>query len=198
MSSLTNRAIEAVDEAVTETVIFNAEKQTEFLQQARKHQCIIETPEVLANVIESEVDDSDNIDVIGHSKSLISLVCSFGVKLYTKGWKNLNAVERFMAEYYRQKQGLTEGVTQMLQQKNRENRTQAYNEYWMQGVDPLFEDTGLVMEYLTTLSGYSRSHLNSIRPERGGLAKDVFVKEFFQSVKKESLTPQFKKNMKFT
>lgn len=88
--------------------------------------------------------------------------------------------------YYRQKQGLSEGVAQMLQQKNRKNRTQAYNEYWMQGVDPLFEDTGLVVEYLTSLSGYSRPHLNSIRSERGGLAKDVFVKEFFQSVKKVS------------
>ncbi|CEG73101.1 hypothetical protein RMATCC62417_08545 [Rhizopus microsporus] len=51
MSSLTNRAIEVVDEAATETVIFNAEKQMEIHQQARKHQRIIETPEVLANVI---------------------------------------------------------------------------------------------------------------------------------------------------
>ncbi|CEI89062.1 hypothetical protein RMCBS344292_03435 [Rhizopus microsporus] len=80
MSSLTNRAIEVVDEAATETVIFNAEKQMEIHQQARKHQRIIETPEVLANVIASEVDDSGNIDVIGHR------------------WKNLNAVERFMAD----------------------------------------------------------------------------------------------------
>lgn len=29
------------------------------------------------------------------------LVRSFGVKLYKKGWKNLNAIERFMAEWVR-------------------------------------------------------------------------------------------------
>lgn len=40
MSSLINRAIEAIDEAATETVIFNAEKQVEILQKARKRKRI--------------------------------------------------------------------------------------------------------------------------------------------------------------
>ncbi|CEG73464.1 hypothetical protein RMATCC62417_08843 [Rhizopus microsporus] len=96
MSSLINRAIEAIDEAATETVIFNAEKQVEILQKARKRKRITKTPKVLVN--EDEVDDYDKIDAIGHSTSLMFLVRSFGVKLYKKGWKNLNAVERFMAE----------------------------------------------------------------------------------------------------
>ncbi|CEG84776.1 hypothetical protein RMATCC62417_18533 [Rhizopus microsporus] len=96
MSSLTTRAIEVINEAATEAVIFNAEKQVEILQKARKRQRITKTPEVLAN--EDEVDDYDKIDAIGHSRSLMFLVRSFGVKLYKKGWKNLNAVERFMAE----------------------------------------------------------------------------------------------------
>ncbi|KAL4215992.1 hypothetical protein CU097_005108 [Rhizopus azygosporus] len=87
-SLLINCAIEAIDEAVTETVIFNTEKQVEILQKA--------TPKVLTN--EDEVDDYDKIDAIGHSTSLMFLVRSFGVKLYKKGWKNLNAIERFMAE----------------------------------------------------------------------------------------------------
>ncbi|CEI94277.1 hypothetical protein RMCBS344292_08491 [Rhizopus microsporus] len=99
-----------------------------------------------------------------------------------------------VVRYYHQKQGLSEAVMQMLQQKNRKNPTQAYNECWMQGADPLSEDTGLVVEYLASLSKCSKSHLNSIRlglvsvynvvhSERSGLEKDIFVQEFFQSVK---------------
>lgn len=90
----------------------------------------------------------------------------------------------------------------MLQQKNRKTSTQAYSEYWinwvrwcrMQIANPLSEDIRLVVEYLSSLSGYSKSHLNSIRSglvpvysvvhsERGGLVNDIFVQEFFKSVR---------------
>ncbi|ORE01303.1 hypothetical protein BCV72DRAFT_322211 [Rhizopus microsporus var. microsporus] len=64
----------------------------------------------------------------------------------------------------------------------------------MQIANPLSEDTRLVVEYLSFLSRYSKSHLNSIRPglvpvynvvhsERGGLVNDIFAQEFFKSVR---------------
>ncbi|KAI9487109.1 MAG: hypothetical protein EXX96DRAFT_463706, partial [Benjaminiella poitrasii] len=47
---------------------------------------------------EEKVDNSDEIRVIGHNKSLMFLVCNIGVKLFKKGWNSLNTAEKFMAE----------------------------------------------------------------------------------------------------
>lgn len=50
------------------------------------------------NEVSLEVDDSDDIKIIGHSRSLMSVVQEHGLKLYKKGWKRLNAKERCFAE----------------------------------------------------------------------------------------------------
>ncbi|CEG83856.1 hypothetical protein RMATCC62417_17724 [Rhizopus microsporus] len=65
--------------------------------------------------------------------------------------------------YYRQKQGLSEVVTQILQQKNRKTSAQAYNEYWrnwvrwcrMQRANPLSEDTRLLSNHLLFFQVYN-------------------------------------------
>lgn len=45
-----------------------------------------------------KVDASDGISVTGHSHTLMFIVRSAGLKLYQKGWKNLNAKEKCFAE----------------------------------------------------------------------------------------------------
>lgn len=104
-------------------------------------------------------------------------------------------------DYCRKKKRLSPEAVNVLRQRSRLSSQRAYNEYWKnwvkwrytQDIDLLTANTQDSVRYLTSLQRFSRSHLNGIHsglasvynlihPDKGGLANDPFIQDFFKSL----------------
>ncbi|KAG1438207.1 hypothetical protein G6F56_012740 [Rhizopus delemar] len=121
---------------------------------------------------------------------------------FTENTSQFNIFNRMeVINHFRQQQGLSKKTSEILNFKNRPTTIRAYNEYWTNwvkwckshGIDPLTHQTQDVVEYLVSQTKHSRSHLNDIRSglasvyniihlQKGGLAKDLFIQDFFKSM----------------
>ncbi|OAD72044.1 hypothetical protein PHYBLDRAFT_68687 [Phycomyces blakesleeanus NRRL 1555(-)] len=117
---MSDKAIEALDAAAEEAIIYQAETQVRLFNEARKRKrlnivlCGIsiislkysfdvleeESEELCPNKVQEqdkEVDDSDYIHVIGHKESLMLLVRTLGLNYHRKPYNTLNAIEKYYA-----------------------------------------------------------------------------------------------------